>query len=73
MQIQEVKQHKDINNVNAESIISIELYIVVSIYSIIEYTKYRQKCETKSDMKIGTKIRDKDLKGSEIKYSICKI
>ena len=69
MQACTVEQHKDINNLNAESSISIELYIVVSTYDMIKHTKYQQKCRMKSDMKIEMKISDKYLEGSETKYS----
>ena len=40
VQAQEVEQHKDVNNLNAESIISTELYIVVSTYGVIKHTEY---------------------------------
>ena len=40
MQAYAVKQCKDINNLNVESIVSIELYIAVSAYNVIEHTEY---------------------------------
>ena len=64
---------KNINNLNAESIIIIELYIVVSTYGVIEHVEYQWKCGTKSDTKIEIKIKDKNLEGSKIKYSNCKM